>query len=183
MDYQTKIKLHYSKVWEVEPKIYYFDKGPSNELPHNFRVLEFPPHKNRKMWAYATCCMSQEMDNLGLELHMFSSKKDTEIIELLTIVAHFHRTEHNLGLNHTVNFGRPWQDESKCNFGFISLPFIDGPLLENMQYHSQTIKFYWLIPITKAEVEFKKENGTEALENAFEKANFNYLNPNRRSVI
>jgi hypothetical protein len=40
----------------------------------------------------------------------------------------------------------------------------------------------WLIPITKAEREFKKAQGLEALEALFEKKQFNYLDPARPSV-
>lgn len=135
------------------------------------------------MWTYATCGMSQNDDNEGMELHVFSSMQNVGLIELLTTIVFYHRIEKNLGLNHTVNFGRPWQDNSKCTHGFISLPYLDGPQLENMIYAGKPIKFYWLIPITTDELEFKKANGTEALEARFDSTNFNYLDNNRSSVI
>lgn len=135
------------------------------------------------MWTYATCCMSQQKDGKSLELHIFSPKQDASIVELLTATAHYHRIAKNLGLNHTVNFGRPWQDDSMCNHGFISLPYLDGPQLENMLYHKKKVNFYWLIPITASELEFVKLNGAEALEEQFESKNFNYMDSNRPSVL
>jgi hypothetical protein len=135
------------------------------------------------MWAYATCCMSQKEDDLGLELHMFSSKKDGRLIELLTATAHCHRTGQPLGLYDTINFGQSWQDNSECDFGFISLPYIDGPDLENTTYDNKIVKFYWVIPVTKAEVEFRKAIGADALEEVFEVKTFDYLNSKRSSVI
>jgi len=48
---------------------------------------------------------------------------------------------------------------------------------------NREIHFYWLIPITKTELEYKKEYGLEALEDKFDTDEFNYLNPNRRSIV
>src|SRR5262249_2003043 len=146
------------------------------------RVLEFAPTERRKMWTYATCCMSQPTDTTPIELHIFSSQKDVNLVELLTVVAYYHKTSSKIGLHHTVNFGRPWQDTSLCEYGFVSLPFLDGPDLENLYLPgNKTIKFYWLIPVTKSEVEFKSRYGIEALEQKFDSKNLDYLNPRRLS--
>jgi hypothetical protein len=127
--------------------------------------------------------MSQSEDSNAVELHLFSPCQDAGLVELLFTVAHFHRTGARLNLWHTVNFGRPWQGESSCSHGLISLPYLDGPTLENLADSAGTIKFYWLIPITKAELELKKVAGIEALEARFEEAGFDYADPARSSVI
>jgi len=88
-----------------------------------------------------------------------------------------------LDLGHTVNFGRPWLNDSLCEYGLISLPYLDGPSLENLKKGNMTIRCLWLIPITKSEVEFKKQYGLDLLEEQFEKTQFNYLDINRRSVV
>jgi hypothetical protein len=44
------------------------------------------------------------------------------------------------------------------------------------------VKFEWLIPITEAELDFKREHGMEALEERMEEVGFNYLDPHRPSV-
>ena len=98
-------------------------------------------------------------------------------------MAHFHRQAQSLGFGHTVNFGKPWLNDSLCDHGLVSLPYLDGPILENLEIgDGQIVKFYWLIPITKSELEFKKSFGLEALEKKFEETNFNYGNPNRMPV-
>ena len=56
-------------------------------------------------------------------------------------------------------------------------------MLEWLEVDSKVIRFLWLIPITKDEVQYKKENGIEFLENLFEASSFNYLDPFRRSVV
>jgi len=44
-------------------------------------------------------------------------------------------------------------------------------------------KCFWLIPVTKAEVEYKKAFGLESLEQRFEAAQFDYTDPHRPSVV
>lgn len=135
------------------------------------------------MWTYATCCMSAAGDPKAIELHLFSPREDDTIVELLAVVAHYHRTGSTLDLDHTVNFGRPWMPSSSSDHGLISLPYLDGPKLEHLRKDSSMVEFYWLIPITKAEVEYKKVKGLEALETLFDQKELDYVNPSRPSLI
>ena len=182
-NYQVDIINHYEKAFHQNAKIYIWDKGPYERLPNDFRILEFPPTEAKNMWTYATCCMSQPEDTMRVELHLFSSKKDESIIELLTALAFYHRVTNKIGLNHTVFLGRPWQNGSKCDYGFVSLPYIDGPTLEDFNTTNGLIKFYWLLPVTENEVNYKKKFGVEALESKFDDPAFNYIDPNRSSVV
>ena len=88
-----------------------------------------------------------------------------------------------LDLNHTVSFGRSWQSSSICDYGFISLPYLYGPELEDFTINNSLVKNYWLIPVTEREVEFKKKNGAESLEDKFEETQFDFINPSRLSII
>lgn len=178
--YQDEIIKHYEAVLKTAANIYLFDKGPYEKLPNSFRILEFPPDKERNMWTYATCCMSQPEDATKIELHIFSSIQDHTLLEILASIAYYHRRSSTLGLHHTVNFGRSWQHTSKCDHGFISLPYIDGADMENLG----TARFYWLIPVTQEEVNLKIQYGVEALEERMEaNSGFNYLDPLRKSLV
>ena len=183
--WRKKIIEHYEKIWSNKASIHYWSNGPVDELPFDFCILEFTPTEKRKMWTYATCCMSQPADNNPIEIHLFSERKCNELIELLTVVAHYHRMGSPLGLNHTVNFGKPWQDNSTCEYGYISLPYLDGPDSENLYLTDDTnpIKCYWLIPITLNEVNYAKKNGSESLEEKFDSSSFNYFNIHRNSIL
>jgi hypothetical protein len=181
--WQTNIENHYSDVWNARASVCKFSAGPIWQLPRGFAVLRFPPHDDREMWTYATRCMSLTDDQTPLELHMFSPFATDEVVELLFAVAHFHCTSTRLGLGHSVNFGRSWIGQSECDHGLISLPYLDGPDLENLSVGARTVKFYWLIPITASEVSFKKIHGLEALEVEFEESGFDYINPHRKSVV
>ena len=180
--YKEAVIAHYKKNWHHEMTEKVWKKGPVHELPDDFCILEFSPSSTRDMWTYATCCMSQSDDTKRIEIHIFSPFKTDELLELLTIVAHYHRTGTQLDLGHTVNFGKGWVSDSICKYGLISLPYLDGPDLENADIDG-TVKNYWLIPITEKEREYKKQFGVESLEEKLEAAGFNYLDPNRSDVV
>jgi hypothetical protein len=127
--------------------------------------------------------MSQPEDERRIELYIESPVESQQIVELLNMTAHYHRTEKPLWLGHTVNFGKPWLPGSECDHGLISLPYLEGPRLENATVQGADVRVLWLIPITKDERDFKKTRGLEALEQLFEKRNFNYVNPARPSVV
>jgi hypothetical protein len=137
------------------------------------------------MWIYATCGMGLCGATNPIELHLFSPRQCELLIELLTVIAHYHCTDRSLGLGHTVNFGRPWLPDSKCDYGLISLPYLDGPALErfNDEETDMTVECLWLIPIAKSERDYTKKNGLEALESKFEEYRFDYLDPARPSVV
>jgi hypothetical protein len=59
---------------------------------------------------------------------------------------------------------------------------LDGTRLENLQIGVSLVKFYWLIPVTLSEIDFKKKHGLEALEREFERKGVDYLNPRRHSL-
>jgi len=153
-------------------------------LAPDFQVLEFAPTRKRDMWTYATCGMSSGDNKQGLELHLFASEQSDSHVELLTVVAHFHLTESRLGLHHVVNFGRPWVEGSKCSFGFVSLPYLDGPSLENLDLDKgrKQIKCLWLIPITATERAYVVRYGAEALEAKFDEGPLDYLDSFRSSL-
>lgn len=176
-----RIRVHYERQWRSTADSTHWDSGPTNELPEDFSVLTFAPSK-RRCWTYATCCMSQQSDESRIEIHLFSPRESRDHVELLTVIAHYHRTGARLGLGHTVNFGRPWLDGSSCDHGLISLPYLDGPNLEYLEAPNGQIRFLWVIPVTSSEAQFARANGLEALERRFEEVQFNYLDPARDAV-
>jgi hypothetical protein len=127
--------------------------------------------------------MSHPADEERLELHLLSPVSHTGLVELLTAVAHYHRTDSRLHVGDSVNFGRPWLPGSRCDFGLLSLPYLDGPSIEKLEVEDVVVRCLWLIPITRKEVWFKREHGLPALEERFETRRFEYLDPARESVV
>ena len=181
--FSSSVLEHYRKVWAAGLEKVSFESGPIGDLPEDFAVIACPPSGSRAMWTYATVCMSQPTDPEPLELHIFSTTRADQLAELMFATAHYHRTGSPLGLNHTVNFGRPWFRGSNCDHGLISLPYLDGPKLEWAEIELKPVRFLWLIPITAAEVGFKRRNGIEALEKRFEEEQVAYADPSRPSLV
>jgi hypothetical protein len=129
--------------------------------------------------------MSHPTDDVLTELHLFSPVHEAQHIELLTAIDHYHHTGAAICLGDTVNFGRPWFPGSRCNYGLISLPYLDGPALEVLDMHDLGLSVHclWLVPVSKDEVEYMKRYGRDALESKLEEQRFNYLDPGRRSVV
>jgi hypothetical protein len=183
MTYAQDIARHYAEIWGVVGEECASPGGPVDALPEDFAVLRFPPHGDRPVWTYATRAMSQPGDAAPVELHLFTPSKADEVVQILYALAHFHRTAAPLDLEHSVNFGQPWLGQSECSYGLISLPYLDGPALEQFRRGDALIHFYWLIPITPAERAYKVGHGMDALETRFEEAEFDYADPDRPSVV
>jgi hypothetical protein len=175
--YAERIVAHYSSFWGLPASIERWERGPAHELSPDFRILVFAPRKSRTCWTYATCGMSEPEEDEPIELHLFSPVESPRHVETLTAIAHIHRTGERLGLGHTVNLGRPWLDSSRCEFGLLSLPYLDAPSIERCAIAEWNIeaRCLWLISITEREREFKKLSGLDALEWQFELKSFNYL--------
>ena len=180
--YVEGLQAHYARVFGAAGTPRKWSRGPVANLPPDFCVLEHPPTEKTFSWVYATCAMSPASDSPRLEAHLLAPTADDAHVELLTILAHFHVTGSRLGLHHTVNFGRPWLPESRCDRGFLSLPYPFGPSLEHAALSPFSARCLWLIPMTPEEVEHKKRFGVESLERRFEERQFKYLDPARPSV-
>jgi len=141
-------------------------------MPQQVRVFEYAPSEKTFCWVYATCGMTPRGEAALLELFLMSPCQAEEHVELLTAIAHYHQTGAPLDLGHTVNFGRPWLKDSQCSFGLISLPYPFGPKLENARAAGTDVRVLWLLTA-----------GLAALEELFEKQQFNHLDSMRSSVV
>lgn len=183
-EYINKLTRHYENYFGMTGNPLRYDKGPIEKLHNGFFVLEIPPNNKHQMFCYCTVGMSigRSDENL-IELVVYAPKSDQLLIELLTVCASYHRNSLPLNLHHTVNIGQPWLDESNCDHGFISLPYLDGQDLEIFRFDDQEIHCYWFIPITEKERDYKITNGCEALEQLFEDEQLDYLNPKRETLV
>jgi hypothetical protein len=178
MTYYEALEKHYESRWGAAIEKAAPPSGPrTGDFDPNFRVLVF---KGAGWWRYATCGMATKAG--PLELHLVARDPDPRHVEMLAITAHYHLSA-TLGIGQTVNFGRPWLPGSTCDHGLISTPHLDGPKLENFAVNEYSAKCLWLVPITKAERNFKKRHGLEALEHRFDQVKPDYLRAVRSSVV
>ncbi len=180
--YVEALGAHYASIWGPPLSTWHWTRGPVHDLGELFAIQVHDASPDAI--SLATIGMSLHSSPRAMELHLLAPRQLVELdplVELLTVVAHYHRTGPGLGLDDTVNFGRPWLPQSTRSFGLVSLPYIDGIELERPK--GLETRCLWLLPITSEELVYKKNHGVEALEDAFERAELDYLNPLRSSVV
>lgn len=177
--YSDRLLDHYEYFFDIDYTGIRLDLDILEELDEEFCILKFPPTEQREVWAYATLCMSNDDDIAPIELYMYSATENDTIIEILTNIAYFHKTESTLEETHVIEFCQPWHEESDCKYGLICPPYIDGPEFEECG----NISCYWLLPITKQEAEYRVEFGMDELEEKFASDEFDFLDYNRNSMI
>ncbi|OWP62152.1 hypothetical protein CDA63_15575 [Hymenobacter amundsenii] len=183
-EYTETCRQHYEEYFGQLGRKIIWSKGPVGKLHPYFYVIEFAPSEAHETWRYCTVGMSLDQPKYAaIELFVLSPYQDESIAELLVACASFHRNDAILDLNHTVNIGRPWLSDSICDHAFVSLPYLHGEALELLYLGDDLTHYYWLIPITEAERDFKINHGTEALEQLFEDEGLDYLNPMRNSLV
>lgn len=182
-EYFKNLQRHFENYFKVKGNKIIWKKGPQEKLHSEFFILEFAPNHIHNFWIYCTVGMSADsLEENPIELFVFAPRQDVALAELLTITASYHRNVLSLDLHHTVNIGQPWLDSSKCDHGFISLPYMDVEELEIAQIGEKTVRCYWFIPITEQERDYKIKYGVDALEQLFEEKQLDYLNSDRTDL-
>ncbi|WP_308429110.1 suppressor of fused domain protein [Streptomyces brasiliensis] len=64
----------------------------------------------------------------------------------------------------------------------ISLPSLHGPDLEHCPVSGGHARILWTLPVTTAEIEFRRRHGHKALEQLFDEAEIIPTDPFRASV-
>ncbi|MFC7979331.1 suppressor of fused domain protein [Streptomyces cinereoruber] len=131
----------------------------------------------------AGCWAATEKEGHGLEFVMTAHVRDRRFVELMAMVAHYHCGGHRLDLEHSMPIGEPWVPGSSCDHLLISLPYLHGPDLEHCPVPGGHARILWALPVTTAEIEFRRRHGHEALEQLFDGAGINPVDPFRASVV
>ncbi|MFD8912298.1 suppressor of fused domain protein [Streptomyces sp. NPDC059575] len=162
-----------------------FDLGPERrEVVPELRVLVVGPGPRGDGWAYVTagCWAAMEEVDDGLEFVMTAHVRDQRFIELMAMIAYYHCGGHRLGLEHSMPIGEPWVPGSTCDHLLVSLPYLHGPDLEHCPVPGGHARILWTLPVTTAEIEFRRRHGHEALERLFDAAEIIPTDPFRASV-
>lgn len=168
---------------EISTADYDLGDGTRGTIPE-LRILEIGPGPRGSGWTYATagCWTMKNHDGHGLEFVMTAPVRDPRFADLLRMTAHYNLS-HHLDAGHSLPLGEQWIPGSTCEHFLISLPYLHGPDLECCELPSGHTRILWLLPVTDAEIAFRREHGTEALEQLFDDAEINPLDPQRPSVV
>jgi suppressor of fused protein SUFU len=72
---------------------------------------------------------------------------------------------------------------SSCDHLLVSLPYPFGPELEVVANAAKKTRILWLLPITKAERDYKIAYGLESLERLFDSNAIHYWAAGRASAV
>ena len=164
---------HTEHIWTLGPA--------QEEFPH-LRIVEFAPGPKSDLWIYTSIGAWKAQESPRLEFLIIGPKQDQRHVELLSMTTWYHG-HHGLGHGHTLPIGEPWLPNSECNYLLVSTPYPFGPSLEICNVEDWHVHILWLLPITSAERDYKVQHGLEELEQQFEKAELEYWEPKRSSVV
>jgi hypothetical protein len=159
--------------------------GPNQRVLPRLHVMRVGPGPRMPHWTYLTVGV-WEVDRDsggGLELfHIVDRQDDEKNVLRLAMTAYYHHGNH-LGEGHTFPLGEPWEPGSALDHMLVSVPYTYGPDLEVCEVPGGHVHFLWLLPITRAEKDFRRTDGLDALEDRFEDGGLEYWNAHRRSMV
>lgn len=179
---------HVRNAWPENIKERYtWQLGPIQSTLPDFSVLRVDPASSGEAWIYLTQGAWEIETGLGYreEFFLVSPVESPRHIETLVMLAYFHADPKNrLDVGSCVNIGRGWIEGATCDHLLVSLPYPYGPKLEYCTVTPElTVRFRWLLPITAKENDYLRTHGLEALEQKFQDAGIDYLDPKRAPVI
>jgi hypothetical protein len=100
---------------------YEYTQGPPGRIPPNFRVVRVAPGPRTRLTTYLSLGSWEAIGagKCGLEFLVTTSQPEMKCVELLAMVAYYHRTE-GLGVGHTFPLGYGWLGGS-CDHMLVSL--------------------------------------------------------------
>jgi len=164
-----------------------FDRGPIYRRVPNFEIACIGPGPRMPLWTFVTlgCWDAVHAEEHGLEFLLVGPTDNEAYLESLAMAAHYHAgpASQRLDVGHTVPIGEPLVEGSTLDHELVSPPYPFGPELESCAWQSGHARLLWLLPITKAERDFKVTQGLEVLESLFEEVGVEYWDPFRSSVV
>lgn len=180
-------RAHLDGTWPDHPSEYFdWALGPIHNAVPGFGVRRIGPVRPTDPWVYVSsgAWTATASTGHGLEFMLQSPTESAVHVELLAMVTNFHADPaHRLEVGRTINVGRPWMPGSESDHLIVSLPYPYGPQFECCPAGDFHLRFLWLVPITAAEAQFVRQHGYEELEDRFEAAAIDTLDPNRASVV
>jgi len=145
-----------------------------------------PAGEPRAPWLYVTAGASAEAmdDGYGLEFVLCAPSSEPLAAKLVAMVANLHGDpRYPMSLGQVVEIGHPWLPGASADHLLVALPGIFDPELEWLSDRERTIRFIWLVPITRREAEFAKQRGLDALQSRLGAARADVTRLSRESVI
>jgi hypothetical protein len=123
-------------------------------------------------------------EGYGLEFFLVSREPDDGVARLLAMVAQLHADpRYPLSLGQVIEIGHPWLTGSSCDHLLVCLPGPFGDDFEWLSTRERTLRFVWLLPITRAEAELARAQGLGPLQEKLGAAGVDVAARSRDSVV
>ena len=154
-------------------------------------IYQFRPSSDRPHWTLITGGMSDLPQHVpknaeGIspraELMMYVEEPKGWMFDVLKGLAEmpFDQTTY-LHWHHTVPNGQPMTAEpSELTSFFFLPPYFEDDEFDTLHIGGDEVDILWMIPITEREREYASKNGSQALEEVFEKAGMDAAVDERR---
>jgi hypothetical protein len=104
-------------------------------------------------------------EGFGLEFFLVAREPDPQAPRLVAMVAQLHGDpRYPLSLGQVIEIGHPWLPGASCDHLLVSLPGPFGEDFEWLRLGERTVRFVWLVPITRGEAELARSQGLVALQ-------------------
>jgi len=150
-------------------------------------VIRVTPHSPAEPWIYlthgASLCVPGATDRF--EFFILAPYENPRHVQTLAMLATARtRGDSKLDVGSSIDLGKGWIDGSICDHLLVSLPYPFGPEFETCAAGAEgKVRYLWLLPINSRENAFLQKSGLEALEQKFEDADMDFLDPDRPSVV
>jgi len=162
-----------------EVRLFSWEVGPLWKRMPEFRVCRIRPTNVSSPWIYLSLGMSLG-EGPQTELVLLSQQDNARHVETLAMLADEHLTgRHTLAPGCLLRVGRGWEEGSPQTDMLISLPYPFGPAFEK----APGVRILWALPITPAERLFAEQAGVPALEQLFDAAAIDAVDPFRPDVV
>lgn len=138
------------------------------------------------VFVYASAGASFEPmeEGYGLEFFLVSREPDDQLARLLAMVAQLHADpRYPLSLGQVLEIGHPWLAGSECDHLLVCLPGPFGDDFEWLSTRERTVRFVWLLPVTRAEAELARTRGLGPLQEKLGAATVDVAARSRESVV
>ena len=123
-------------------------------------------------------------DGYGIEVFVVTPGERPEATRLVSMVAHLHADpRYPLSLGQVLEIGHPWLPGASCDHLLVCVP---GPFGDDFEWYSDreaTIRFVWLLPITRPEAELARREGFQHLQEKLGTAQADVTRLDRPSVV
>lgn len=171
------VRDYWYKLWGLATEAWFFNFDRRLPAPP-FRVLEFNPKPG--VWCYATAGMSNRpmSDPNGPrrgELFAVGHEPSIEIVYRLANLATFPFAESSyLDWGHTIT-------DDRGEILFVDVPEFEGERIDLGE--GETARVMRILPLRAAELEYKREKGTDALRVRLHSSGTDLLDWDRESVV